>query len=53
MTKQFYKLTDPQWAAISPFLNLKRKRKHALRHVINIILWLVRTGCHGAARAVA
>jgi transposase len=45
MTKQFSKLTDPQWAAISPFLNLKRKRKHDLRQVINIILWLLRTGC--------
>lgn len=45
MTKQFSKLTDSQWAAISPFFNLKRKRKHDLRQMINIILWLLRTGC--------
>lgn len=44
MTKQFSKLTDPQWDAISPFFNLKRKRKHDLRQIINIILWLLRTG---------
>ncbi|WP_338869875.1 transposase [Spirosoma sp. SC4-14] len=45
MTKQFSKLTDPQWDAISPFFDLKRKRKHDLRQMINIILWLLRTGC--------
>ncbi|QIP12026.1 IS5 family transposase [Spirosoma aureum] len=45
MTKQFSKLTDPQWAAISPFFKLKRKRKHDLRQMVNIILWLLRTGC--------
>ncbi|WP_229201741.1 IS5 family transposase [Arsenicibacter rosenii] len=45
MTKQFSKLTDPQWAVISPFFNLKRKRKHDLRQIINTILWLLRTGC--------
>jgi transposase len=45
MTKQFSKLTDPQWAAISPFFDLKRKRKHDLRQMMNIILWLLRTGC--------
>jgi transposase len=45
MTKKFSKLTDPQWDAISPFFDLKRKRKHDLRQMINIILWLLRTGC--------
>ena len=45
MTKQFSKLTDSQWDAISPFFNLKRKRNHDLRQIINIILWLLRTGC--------
>ena len=45
MTKQWQPLTDPQWAAISPFFDLKRKRKHDLRQIINIILWLLRTGC--------
>jgi transposase len=45
MTKQWQPLTDPQWDAISPFLDLKRKRKHDLRQIIDIILWLLRTGC--------
>lgn len=45
MTKQWKPLTDPQWAAISHFFNLKRKRKHDLRQMLNIILWLLRTGC--------
>ena len=45
MTKQFSKLTDPQWDAISPFFDLKRKRKHDLRQMMNIILWVLRTGC--------
>ncbi|WP_026308497.1 IS5 family transposase [Spirosoma spitsbergense] len=45
MTKQWKSLTDPQWAAISPFFDLKRKRKHDLPQIINCILWLLRTGC--------
>lgn len=45
MTKQWSPLTDPQWAAISPFFDLKRKRRHNLRHVVNAILWLLRSGC--------
>jgi transposase len=45
MTKQFNKLTDYQWAAISAFLPLKRKRKLDLCEVVNAILWLLRTGC--------
>ena len=44
MTKQWTPLTDPQWAAISPFFNLKRKRKHQIRHIVNCLLWLLRTG---------
>ena len=44
MTKQWKPLTDSQWTAISPFFKLKRKRKHDLRQIINIILWLLRTG---------
>ena len=45
MTLQWQPLTDYQWAAISPFFNLKRKRKHDLRQIMNAILWLLRTGC--------
>ncbi|SFF01768.1 IS5 family transposase [Spirosoma endophyticum] len=44
MTKQFSVLTDSQWAAISPFLNLKRKRQYDLRQIVNAILWLLRSG---------
>lgn len=45
MTKQFEELTDSQWAAISPFFNLKRKRKHDLRVMMNALLYMVRIGC--------
>ena len=44
MTKQWTPLTDPQWNAISSFFDLKRKRKHNLRDVMDAILWLLRTG---------
>jgi len=44
MTKQWGPLTDYQWAAISPFFNLQRKRKHNLRKILDCILWLLRTG---------
>ena len=44
MTKKWLPLTDPQWAAISPFFMLKRKRKVDLREVVDAILWLLRTG---------
>ncbi|WP_228724272.1 transposase [Spirosoma sp. KUDC1026] len=44
MTKQWKPLTDAQWDAISPFFALQRKRKHDLRRIVNIILWLLRTG---------
>ncbi len=45
MTKQFTELTDSQWAAISLFLNMNRKRKLCLRTVCNAILHILRTGC--------
>ena len=45
MTKQWQPLTDSQWAAISPFLDLKRKRKHALRDIMDALLYVLRTGC--------
>lgn len=45
MTKQFRELTDSQWAAISPFFNLRRKRKHDLRVIMNAIMYMARTGC--------
>lgn len=45
MTKQFEELTDSQWGAISPFFNLKRKRKHDLRTMMNALLYVARVGC--------
>ena len=45
MTKQFDKLTDSQWDAISPFFNIKRKRTLDLRQVVNALFYLLRTGC--------
>jgi transposase len=45
MTKKFTELTDSQWAAISSFFNLKRKRRHDLRTVMNALLYMVRAGC--------
>ncbi|WP_229368116.1 transposase [Fibrisoma limi] len=53
ITKQWKPLTDPQWDAISPFFHLKRKRKHDLRQMINIILWLLRTGRFAGAISMA
>ena len=44
MTKQWEPLTDYQWAAISPFFDLRRKRKHELRTIMDAILWLLRSG---------
>lgn len=46
MTKKFSELTDSQWAAISPFFNLKRTLRHDLRTIMNALLYLLRTGCH-------
>ena len=45
MTKKFKELTDSRWAAISPYLDVKRKRKLDLRTIINALLYMVRTGC--------
>ena len=45
MTNQFKELTDSQWDAISPFFNLKRKRKLDLRDILSAIFYLLRTGC--------
>jgi transposase len=44
VTKQFQELSDPQWNAISPFFDLKRRRKLDLRQVVNALLYINRTG---------
>jgi len=44
MTKQFEKLTDSQWEAISDIF-IKRKRGLSLRSVVNALLYMVRVGC--------
>ena len=44
MTKQFEKLTDSQWTAISDIFT-KRKRTLCLKEVVNALLYMVRVGC--------
>ncbi len=43
MTKQFEKLTDSQWNAVSDIFT-KRKRVLSLRSVVNALLYMVRVG---------
>jgi putative transposase len=38
-------LTDNQWQYIAKFLDVQRRRKHALREVVNAILYLIKSGC--------
>jgi putative transposase len=38
-------ITDSQWKVIKKFLNIKRKRKHSLRRMLNAIFYLLKTGC--------
>ena len=44
MTKQFEKLTDSQWVAISDIFT-RRKRNLCLQAVVNALLYMVRVGC--------
>lgn len=45
MTSQYSELTDSQWATISVFFDVERKRKVSLRATVNAILYNLRTGC--------
>ena len=45
MKKYSTDLSDSQWQVIKEFLNIKRRRKHDLRTIVNAILYLVKTGC--------
>jgi putative transposase len=38
-------ITNSQWKVIKKFLNIKRKRKHSLRRMLNAIFYLLKTGC--------
>lgn len=44
MTKQYERLTDSQWDAISPIFT-KRKRKIELREVVDALFYITRVGC--------
>ena len=44
MVTQFNELTDSQWEIIKEFLDVQRKRKLDLRQVVNILMWVCRTG---------
>jgi putative transposase len=43
MRKYPIDLTDNQWAKIEPFFK-SRKRKHSLRHIVNALLYMTKTG---------
>lgn len=45
MQTQFIELSDSQWEVLKDFLPVQRRRKYCLREVVNVILWVVRTGC--------
>lgn len=45
MTTYPSNLSDDQWAMISIFFDLERRRKYDLREIVNGILYLVKTGC--------
>ncbi len=45
MITQQEPLTDTQYSFILDLLGDTRKRKHDLRHILDAIFWLVRTGC--------
>jgi len=45
MTNYQSNLTDDQWTILSNFFDLKRKRKHGLRDVINAIYYVLKSGC--------
>jgi transposase len=44
-------ITDSQWKVIKKFLNIKRKRKHSLRRMLNAIFYVLKTGCQWAMLA--
>jgi transposase len=44
MQEQFNALTDSQWQVIKKIIDTGRKRKHSLRHIVEAILWITRTG---------
>lgn len=46
MTSYPTNVTDKQWQMIIPYIeHIDRKRKHALREIINAIFYVVKTGC--------
>jgi putative transposase len=45
MTSYPTDLSNSQWEVISKYLDTKRSRKYKLRHIVNAILYVVKTGC--------
>ncbi len=37
--------SNSQWEVISKYLDTQRSREYELRHIIDAILYLVKTGC--------
>ena len=44
MQSQYQRLTDPQWESIKEYLPVQRKRKYALRDMVDAIFWILRVG---------
>jgi putative transposase len=45
MTSYPTDMSNSQWQIISKYLNTQRSRKYELRHIMNAILYVVKTGC--------
>lgn len=45
MVDGYQPLTDSQWQVIAPLLPLQRKRRLCLRHVVDALRYVCRTGC--------
>ena len=45
MTNYLSNLSNSQWQIISKFLDIDRIRKYDLREIVNLVLYIVKTGC--------
>ncbi len=45
MVERYQPLTDSQWQVITPWLPVQRKRRLCLRHVVDAVRYVCRTGC--------
>jgi len=45
MVVGYQPLTDSEWLIMSTHLNLRRRRRHALKQVLDAVRYAYRTGC--------